>query len=156
MNANIGNIPQVAILPMPVNNGSAPGTTPIIPQAAPGAEGFTVPLVPSVPNPSNGGRLYPGLNPPQLQQLLSGVSQAMNSVVRNIPIVTNPGGPVSRSGEVSGPPSIGEMDAKCTSTLNQLLSMGFSNHDQWLSRLVVAKGGNLEAVLNALFPTDTQ
>jgi hypothetical protein len=30
--------------------------------------------------------------------------------------------------------------------------MGFSNHDGWLARLVVAKKGDLEAVLNALFP----
>lgn len=100
-----------------------------------------------------GGRLYPGLQQPQLQQLFSGVTQAMNSMVRNIPIVTNPSGPPS--GNVSGPPSGNGpqvMDVRCTTTLNQLLAMGFSNHDGWLSRLVVAKNGELEAVLNALFP----
>jgi len=105
--------------------------------------------------PGPGGRLYPGIptptptmSPPHnLQQLLSGVSQAMNSVVRNIPIVTNPNPAPAPSGS---PPAL---DVKCTTTLNQLLAMGFSNHDGWLSRLVVAKNGDLEAVLNSLFPT---
>lgn len=112
----------------------------------------TTGIVPPAQTPT--GRLYPGLNPPQLQQLLSGVSQAMNSMVRNIPIVTNPGGP--GLGTNSGPPSYGngspEMDIRCTTTLNQLLAMGFSNADGWLSRLVVAKNGDLETILNALFP----
>ena len=30
--------------------------------------------------------------------------------------------------------------------------MGFSNHDGWLGRLVASKKGNLEEVLNPLFP----
>jgi len=129
---------------------------PSAPASAPGVE--TTPTT----SPRT-GRIYPTINPPQLQQLLSGVSQAVNSVVRNIPIVTNPGGPTSTGSgftpvatPTSSGPQSGNMDeamrVRCNATLNQLLAMGFSNNGGWLSRLVTAKNGDLEAVLNALYP----
>lgn len=117
--------------------------------------------VPNVP-------LYPVLNQPQLQQILQNVSSAVNSVVRSIPIVTDPRGPMgtnptsATNGQVpsTGPASVtsptdslqGELDARSMKTLNQLLAMGFSNEGGYLTRLVVAKKGDLEAVLSSLFP----
>jgi len=130
----------------PQNNNSVPVTmgNNTIPTAGP-----TNPTAP---------RVYPNINHPQLQQLLSGVSQAVNSVVRNIPIVTNPGGPSSMAASgtptSSGPSSAMDdaMAVRCNTTLNQLLAMGFSNNGGWLARLVATKNGDLEAVLNALYP----
>lgn len=109
------------------------------------------------------------MNPPQIQQILQGVSSAVSSVVRSIPIVTDPRGPmgtntsVTNSGQV--PPNVTggaasapssaegqELDARSMKTLNQLLAMGFSNEGGYLTRLVIAKKGDLEAVLSSLFP----
>jgi sequestosome 1 len=45
-----------------------------------------------------------------------------------------------------------ELDARSMKTLNQLLAMGFSNEGGYLTRLVLAKNGDLEAVLSSLFP----
>ncbi len=133
-----------------------------IPTTTPTAPPPTFPTgVPNVP-------LYPVLNQPQLQQILQGVSSAVNSVVRSIPIVTDPRGPMgttptsATNGQVpaTGPVSAtspteslqGELDARSMKTLNQLLAMGFSNEGGYLTRLVVAKKGDLEAVLSSLFP----
>lgn len=117
--------------------------------------------------------LYPVLNQPQIQQILQGVSSAVSNVVRNIPIVTDPRGPMTTTtpaqptiptpAPAPAPvpePTNGtnndtgslEMDARSMKTLNQLLAMGFSNEGGYLTRLVVAKKGDLEAVLSSLFP----
>lgn len=135
-------------------NGNGPAAPTFVPPAFPAG-------VPNVP-------LYPVLNQPQIQQILQGVSSAVNSVVRSIPIVTDPRGPfgtnvtpaapgnVPSSGSASAPPAGAEtqpeMDARCMKTLNQLLAMGFSNEGGYLTRLVLAKKGDLEAVLGSLFP----
>jgi len=136
-----------SLITVSTSAGGTPGkaTAPIIGNQQPGV----------APTP-NGASIYPTLSPPQLQQLLSGVSNAVSSVVRSIPIVTNPNGPATESigGSMTGSQS--GMDARSMATLNQLLAMGFSNNDGWLTRLVIAKKGDLEAVLNALFPSPGQ
>lgn len=88
----------------------------------------------------------------------------MGNVVRSIPIVTDPRGPMgtnvttSTTGQVPATGVTGattgnvELDARSMKTLNQLLAMGFSNEGGYLTRLVLAKNGDLEAVLSSLFP----
>ncbi|ODN04179.1 Sequestosome-1 [Orchesella cincta] len=122
------------------------------------------PSAPSYPSGIPNVPLYPVLNQPQIQQILQNVSSAVNSVVRSIPIVADPRGPVgtnvtsATNGQV---PATGtetsdgqdvQLDARCMKTLNQLLAMGFSNEGGYLTRLVIAKNGDLEAVLGSLFP----
>lgn len=104
--------------------------------------------------------IYPQLSP-QFQQVMNGITNTVGQVVRNIPIV--PWSP-STNGNVFAPPrpqsspesgnngNQPELNERMQMTLNQLLSMGFSNHDGWLARLVASKNGNLEEVLNSLFP----
>jgi len=112
-------------------------------------------FTPVQPATTNGSSMYPILTPPQFQHILSGVTNAVNSVVRSIPIVTNPNGPADSltGNSMTDSQSSPLMDSRSVATLNQLLAMGFSNNDGWLTRLVIAKKGDLEAVLNALFPS---
>jgi len=108
---------------------------------------------------------YPDLNPPQIQQISQGVSSAVNSVVRSIPIVTDPRGPVgtnvtsATTGQVPATGAETTSDgqelrdnARCMKTLNQLLAMGFSNEGGYLARMVIAKYGDLEETLSSLLP----
>jgi hypothetical protein len=151
--------PQMGQEHSPVTMSTSAGGTPVnVPTSVAGNQ---QPAAVAVPPTANGASIYPVLSPPQLQHLLSGVSNAVSSVVRSIPIVTNPNGPASGSlgGSMTGSQTAGAqsvMDARAMATLNQLLAMGFSNNDGWLTRLVIAKKGDLEAVLNALFPSAGQ
>jgi len=150
------------------NNGNGNTSTPFASMGSNASNGkpATTPSAPSYPSGIPNVPLYPVLNTPQIQQILQGVSSAVNSVVRSIPIVTDPRGPVgtnvtnATNGQV---PSTGaetsdgqdgqvNLDARCIKTLNQLLAMGFSNEGGYLTRLVIAKNGDLEAVLSSLFP----
>ncbi|CAL8102269.1 unnamed protein product [Orchesella dallaii] len=148
------------------NNGNGNTTTPFASMGSNASNGkpATTPSAPAYPSGLPNIPLYPVLNPPQIQQILQGVSSAVNSVVRSLPIVTEPRGPVgtnvtnATNGQV---PATGtetsdgqdvQLDARCMKTLNQLLAMGFSNEGGYLTRLVIAKNGDLEAVLSSLFP----
>jgi len=123
--------------------------------AAMDVEGVSAPA----PTPGQAPRIYPQLNPAHLQQMLSNTVGNIGNAVRNIPII--PWNAAAASGTRAGvdttTPGGGngnypELGERLQQTLNQLLSMGFSNHDGWLGRLVASKKGNLEEVLNALFP----
>jgi hypothetical protein len=78
---------------------------------------------------------------------MSGVANSVGTALRNIPMAAQR--------PATAPPTP-QLDPRMTMTLNQLLSMGFSNHDGWLARLVASKQGDLDAVLNALFPPETR
>jgi hypothetical protein len=103
--------------------------------------------------------IYPQL-PIQLQQVMNGVSKTLGTALHNIPITVRgpaPNQPNMTPQQTNGatqPQALPALDPRMTMTLNQLLSMGFSNHDGWLARLVVSKNGDLDSVLNALFPAE--
>jgi len=83
--------------------------------------------------------------------LVTGLTNAVGNVTRNIPPM--PWGPPQQQQQAPiQPPSSPGMNEQMTYTLNQLLSMGFSNHNGDLARLVHSKNGHLENVLNSLFP----
>jgi len=131
--------------------------------ATPSDSGNAAPNSAETTNTGNVPRpIYPQL-PPHLQQVVNGLSNTVGNVVRNIPIGSwiapnGTGGSFARptqqgSTEAPSTPSgQPELSERMQMTLNQLLSMGFSNHDGWLARLVASKNGNLEEVLNSLFP----
>lgn len=111
--------------------------------------------------PGQSPRIYPQLNPAHLQQMISTTVGNIGNAVRNIPIApwnapaataTPSSTPVGTAAAAGGTQTGPELGDRLQQTLNQLLSMGFSNHDGWLGRLVASKKGNLEEVLNALFP----
>jgi len=114
-----------------------------------------------------GSPLYPALNTTQIKDMIQGMTSVVGSAMRQMPLVTDPSGGLNGGGSMATPvgatgdsmnfgTSIPVLDERCTTTLNQLLAMGFSNQDGWLSRLIVAKKGDLEAVLNSLFPTGSK
>jgi hypothetical protein len=108
--------------------------------------------------PSGQGPIYPVLPTihPQIQQVMEGISNAVGNVTRRYgPAagwIPSPSSSISTLPAASQQPPQ-ELNERMTMTLNQLLSMGFSNHDGWLARLVASKNGNLDDVLNSLFPS---
>jgi len=95
---------------------------------------------------------------PSLQQVFDGLSTTMGNVVRGLTGSASGGGIFARTSDGNGVPAPNtppELNDRMQTTLNQLLSMGFSNHDGWLAKLVASKNGNLEEVLNSLFPVES-
>ena len=126
---------------------------PIVPAETP------VPTIPaptpaSAPPTSPQQPIYPHL-PPIMAPLVSGITNTIGNVTRNIPTLTWSHAPRGLQHQMSPhtqPQQSPELNEQMNYILNQLLSMGFSNHNGDLARLVAAKNGNLEDVLNSLFP----
>lgn len=109
------------------------------------------PKLPIDPHPTTGstGSSRQQPPPPVVAPIVSGLASKLENMAQNISTLAwaphQPRAPPPQQ----GPPVLNE---QMSYVLNQLLSMGFTNHSGDLSRLVVAKNGNLEEVLNALFP----
>jgi len=112
--------------------------------------------------PATARPIYPALPVfhPQFQQVMDGITNVVGNVTRrysptagwipNPPTSTPVPTPPTSLPQQATPPQ--ELNEQMMMTLNQLLSMGFSNHDGWLARLVASKNGNLDEILNSLFP----
>jgi len=147
-------LPPPRTIPHLAPTGMGHGAIPTIPPQFPTGTGHGAipPQQPTLP----GTPIYPTL-PPPIQNLMTGVSNAVGNVTRQIPIIPwgpNPQGLMNWATRPGQPQEGGVpvLDEHGQTTLNQLLSMGFSNHDGDLARLVAAKRGSLEETLNALFP----
>lgn len=79
--------------------------------------------------------------------ILHGVSASVGNAVRSVGATL----PTPATASTTPTNAAELMSPQMNATLNQLLSMGFSNHDGWLARLVQAKKGDMDAVLTALF-----
>jgi len=141
-------VPQ--LVPIPA---TTPAPAPNV--SAPEASAPTAPA--SADRTPSGQPMYPTLPPlpPNLQQFMNSMATTVGNATRHIS--TLPFAPPQRPPQ---PESVApgarqeqpQLNEQMTMTLNQLLSMGFSNHDGHLARLVLAKNGNLDETLNALFP----
>jgi hypothetical protein len=130
-------------------------TVPEMPKA-PAAGPTPAPTATTPPRSGSAQNLYPHLPqiPPNMQQMMNGIANTVGNATRNIPILQwSPLQPTAPAPAVNPTPQQQPtLNEHMTQTVNQLLSMGFSNHDGHLARLVLAKNGNLDETLNALFP----